>query len=154
MAKVTVKINGAASSEFVRTPDGPIGRYLMVIGEQVKTTTIASLSAHPPGGWPRVFLGPTIVKRGMNSGDGYVVRVGTDKVKTKPHIIGDPGRPANGKPLLRFKWPKGAAAGAPGGPDANGYFHFALVHHPGSDFTKYLSRKLAEATELVIGRLK
>ena len=123
MAENKVVIDDVALAEFIRAPDGPIGRYLMVIGEEVKVATIAKLKP----GFPADYLGPKIVKR-MTEVDGAPrVQVGADDIKTHPHVI-------QGNPTLAFRWPKV-------GP---GMFFFHRVNHPGSDFHDYLTKLLTE----------
>jgi hypothetical protein len=131
-----VYIDTAGLQEFLRSPNGPVARHLMIVGERIRVRTRASLKQ----GFPQDFLGPTIVKRVVPSPDGPTVRVGSEHVRTKPHPIDAPdpteGRP---NPHLRFLWPKV-------GP---GFFYAKHVNHPGSNFTKYLGRKLSDALQSV-----
>lgn len=132
--EVTVKIDEAAVTAYIRTPEGPVGRHLMVLGEAVK---IEALKRMKPG-FPRDFLGPTTLKRMTQTPEGPMVRVGTDKVKTRPHVI-------RGNPFLVFDWPK------PNGP--GGTVAFRSVNHPGSDFTKYMRKILLESLDTLKGRI-
>lgn len=123
----------AGVAEVLRGPNGPVARHVIVVAEEVRQATIRSLTP----GFPREFLGPTIVKRITPSGDGVHVQVGSAKVKTRPH-------PIEGNPLLVFDWPK-----------AGGVVYLRHVNHPGSNLGPYLARKLAEAVAAVgaAGRL-
>lgn len=118
MAMVTV--DEAAIKAWLVEPDGPVARHMMVAGEAVKQATLGKLTSYP-----RVFLGPQLVKRLQMFPDGPHVFVGAANTKTKPHVI-------RGNPTLAFKWKRV-------GP---GMFFFASVNHPGSDFTKYLTERL------------
>lgn len=127
----TVNISGSACAAYMRAPNGPLTRQMLVVGEAVKATTIASLKQ----GFPKDFLAPKIVKRIVPGPEGPIVRVGSDNTKTRPHAI-------EGNPLA-FKWP------AMGG----GMFFFRHVNHPGSDLGPYLQTKLQAALALLRGRI-
>lgn len=118
-----VIIDEAAVAEFIRAPDGPIGRHLMVIAEEVKIKTVTKLKP----GFPKDFLGPKIVKRMTEVAGHPSVQVGAADIKTEPHRI-------DGNPILAFQWPKMGA----------GMFYFRQVNHPGSDFHHYLTKLLTE----------
>jgi hypothetical protein len=124
-----VEINQATIREYIRTPDGPVARHFMIIGEAIKARTIASLKP----GFPQDWLGPFIVKRMVMTDDGPMVSVGIERTKTKPHII-------MGNPLLVFYWAK-----------AGKVVRFRHVHHPGSEMAPYVAKKLLEALETVGG---
>ncbi|MGH9093842.1 MAG: hypothetical protein ACRDXE_01640 [Acidimicrobiales bacterium] len=128
-----VRIFETAIAEFLRAPEGPVGRRMMVYGEAVKQKVVEKLKP----GFPRDFLAPNIVKRTVASDSGPIVTVGAARLKTQPHRI-------DGNPLLVFHWPK-----------AGGTVFFRHVNHPGSDFTRYVTEKLQEAlTEVMAeGRL-
>lgn len=130
LADGEVILNMAAVREYMRTPDGPVMRRLMVVGDAVKVRTVASLKS----GFPQDFLGPTIVKRTVMTADGPAVEVGSSKTKTDAH-------PIAGNPILAFKWPK----------QGGGMFFFRSVNHPGSNFDKYLSSKLKAALAEISG---
>lgn len=129
-----VKIDGAAITAMLNSTDGPVARKMIVLGEQVKAKTVASLKA----GFVRDFLGPRIVKRFVPGPGGIGVQVGADKVRTQPHDI-------RGNPKLAFNWPP------PNGP--GGLVVFASVHHPGSDFSAYLQRQLDKARDSMKGQI-
>lgn len=129
MAEAKVIISEAAVQAFIRNPDGPVGRRLMVVAEAVKTATIGSLKE----GFPKDFLGPTIVKRMVMTDEGPNVQVGSDHTRTQPHII-------RGNPLLVFHWAK-----------VGRVVYFRKVNHPGSNFDNYLITKLVAALEQVRG---
>lgn len=118
-----VIIDPVAIAEFIRNPDGPVGRRLMVIAEAVRQDTKASLKP----GFPQDFLGPTIVKRMVMTDEGPKVQVGSDHTRTQPHVI-------QGNPLLRFHWAK-----------AGRVVYFRKVNHPGSEMGPYLMEKLVTA---------
>ena len=124
--EVEVKLNQEALGKFVATPDGPVARQMMLFGEKVKSTTIGLLKE----GFPRDFLGPTILKRWTDGPEGPVLLIGSPRTQTQPHVI-------LGNPLLVFFWPP------PKGPGRTVYF--TKVNHPGSNFDRYLGQKLLEA---------
>lgn len=130
----TVDIDLTAIKAFMQDPNGPVARYMMVVGQAVKDATIAQLH-----GFALTFLGPTIVKRLVMMADGPHVMVGTDRVKTEPHII-------RGNPWLAFKWPN-----APMPQPKGGVFFFRQVNHPGSDFTRYITERLVVALNVIPG---
>lgn len=123
MVESRVVISEAAVAAFIRNPDGPVGRRLMVVAEDVRQRTKGSLKE----GFPRDFLAPTIVKRMVMTADGPSVQVGSDHTRTQPHVI-------RGNPLLVFHWPK-----------AGRVVYFRKVNHPGSNFDRYLVEKLVAA---------
>lgn len=126
-----VIINHEAVHSFMRLPDGPVARRMLVVGEAVRARTIKSLKP----GFPRDFLGPTIVKRTVMTDHGPAVQVGSAHIKTRPHII-------RGNPYLAFTSRK-----------TGKLVVTRMVHHPGSDFTNYLSKKLTDALDAVKGTL-
>lgn len=120
-----IVIEPAAIADFIRSPNGPVFRGMLVLGDRVRVATVASLNP----GFPRNFLGPRVVVRTDLTPGGPRVLVGADKVRTRPHRI-------QGNPVLVFK--KG------------GRTIFARhVNHPGSDFTRYLREKLTAALRVV-----
>lgn len=126
-----VAISPAQVADFLRSPEGPVLRRFLVLGDRVKIRTIASLKE----GFPRDFLGPTIVKRVVMASNGPHVIVGSERVRTKPHGI-------DGNPLLVFFWQKTGRV-----------MFLRHVNHPGSDFTEYLTKKLVESLETLRGAL-
>lgn len=122
-------INQPAVQTYLRAPNGPVGRRLMVVGEAVRAATVASLKP----GFPLDFLGPSIVKRMVATGDGPRVQVGSAHTMTQPHVI-------RGNPTLVFHWAK-----------AGRVVYFRKVNHPGSNFDHYLTEKLVAALAAVRG---
>lgn len=129
MDQVRVVISEAQVREFIRNPDGPVGRRLMVVAEAVRQATKDSLK----DGFPKQFLGPTIVKRMVMTEEGPKVQVGSEHTRTQPHVI-------QGNPLLVFHWAK-----------VGRVVHFRKVNHPGSNFDHYLMVKLVAALDKVRG---
>ena len=130
-ATTRVVLNPGEIERFLRTPDGPLARKMMIAGDIVKVRTFAMLKP----GFPQQFLGPYLVKRMVEGPEGPIVQVGSAHVKTKPHII-------QGNPLLSFYWAK-----------KRKHMIVASVHHPGSDFSKYLLKTMRKALSTVRIRL-
>jgi hypothetical protein len=120
-----VIIPPALVSAYLRDPTGPVTRRMFIMGDAVKVRAVSKLKT----GFPRDFLGPTIVKRVAMSANGPVVQVGSDHVKTARHVI-------RGNPLLVFYWEK-----------VGQVVFFRSVNHPGSDFTNYLTKILTESLD-------
>lgn len=127
----TVNISPTQVADFLRSPEGPVLRRFMILGERVKVQTQLSLRA----GFPRDFLGPQIVKRVVMASNGPHVIVGADHTRTEPHLI-------QGNPLLVFFWPKVGRT-----------MFLRQVNHPGSDFSEYLIRKLTESMATLRGAI-
>ena len=124
-----VVVDPAEVQRFVRNPDGPIARRMMIVAEAVRQETIASLKE----GFVADYLGPTIVKRTAETDEGLRIVVGSEHTRTQPHVI-------NGNPLLVFFSPK-----------AGRTLFVRSVNHPGSDFRNYLLERLSNALRVVKG---
>lgn len=128
--QITVHIDPVKVAEFLRSPNGPVLRSMIVLGDKVKERAVASMT-----GFPRDFLGPQIVKRVLVANGGPQVMVGAANPRTNPHVI-------TGNPLLVFFWEKAGRVVA-----------FPSVNHPGSDFSQYLTTTLTNALTSVRGEI-
>jgi hypothetical protein len=124
-------VNRAALHDFLHDPNGPVAAEVERVGQQLRRLTIARLKV----GFPRNWLGRRVVAIRTDGPEGPSMLVGSDDTKTSPHVI-PKGGAAAGRTLVFF-WP------APKGPGKVVFFR--SVNHPGSNFDKYLSRKLLEA---------
>ena len=127
---VRVVVDGVAVQRFIRTPDGPIMRRMMVVAEGVRQATLEQLD-QASSSFPRDFLGPTLVKRTAMTDAGPRIVVGSAHTRTPPHVI-------VGNPLLHFYWEKI-------GRDMTVH----RVNHPGSNFSNYLLRLLIRSLDTV-----
>lgn len=130
MLDARVVISGVEVQRFVRAPDGPIMRRMMVVAEGVRQETLHQLD-QASSTFPRDFLGPTLVKRTAMTDQGPRIVVGSAHTRTPPHVI-------NGNPLLHFYWEK-----------MGRQMTVHSVNHPGSNFSPYLLRLLLRSLELV-----
>lgn len=129
------KVDVAAVNAFMASPDGPLMRRMLVIGDRVKAGAVARLK----GGFPREFIGPQIVKRMdvVKSGPqaGPHVYIGASRLHTRPH-------PIEGNPLLFFF--------------SKVHMHLISVrhvNHRGSDFTEYARKILLAALAAERGKI-
>lgn len=131
----SIRVDEAIVLDFMRLPNGPVARHLMVVADVVKQRTVDSLKP----GFPRDWLGPWVLKRTVQTERGIAVQVGSTHTHTKPHEI-------HGNPWLAFE-------GRTGGMVYLDARKGQIVHHPGSNMAPYLEKKLREALDAVRGTI-
>lgn len=132
-----VVMEPAALAQFIRSPDGPLVRHMITLGERVKQEAIRQAPVKTGN------LRAHIVKRVVVADDGQpAVLVGVENVDyaiwvhegSQPHDI----VPRNA-PALVFYWDRvGAVVSFPP-------FGGGVVHHPGNAPNRFLIRALAAA---------
>lgn len=127
-ATVVLRYDPVAAQAFLRSSDGITSR-LMVAASGVQAAARVLLKP----GFPRNFLGPTIVKRPLVTSAGPVVMVGSEKTRTAPHKITAHDRPDGRPGMLVFPGRRG------------GLVFVHSVNHPGSNFDRYLADVLLKA---------
>lgn len=135
---MTVVIDGAALQRIIASPDGPVARHMMVVGDMVKDRARARAGVSSPpqrvtrGGGSQ-HLRDAIVKRLVPEADGVEVHVIAEVPHarfhhdgTDPHVI----EPVHAK-ALRFT--------------VGGAVVFAVkVNHPGTAANPFLTDAAAE----------
>jgi hypothetical protein len=137
----SIRVDEAILDEYIRAPDGPVARHLLVVADVVKRLTVDSLKP----GFPQDWLGPWVLKRTVQTATGIAVQVGSSHTHTKPHEI-------HGNPWLAFESKGGGGYGA----GTMVYLDARkgqIVHHPGSNMAPYLEKKLKEALDAVRGTI-
>lgn len=143
-----VVIDPVKLADFMRSPDGPVIRYLLIQGQAVKREAQRLVGVYkPPDAYSAAHrkrqpgtLRDRIVVRVVASGSsdvGVEVQVGSEDPIALWHHEGTvphPIRPRT-KPRLVFFWPK-----APGGPRV---VAFGRVNHPGTKPNRFLTNALA-----------
>lgn len=130
---VKVVIDPEKVDAFIRSPEGPILRWMIVGATRVQDAARKQVRLGHIASGGRPNLRYTIVKRVIpNAHGGPMIRVGSDSPiafihheGTKPHII----RPRTAK-FLRFP-----ANGGMGG----GFVYAKVVHHPGTRPNRFLT---------------
>lgn len=129
-----VHLNGQAIQRILESPDGPVARHLMVIGDEVKQEArtrvgVSSPAARETRAGGSQHLRDTIVKRLVHGSGGLAIHVGSEEDHAHLHHEGT--RPHTIEPVraraLRFTGPGGTVI-------------FAVrVQHPGTRPNRYLT---------------